>query len=183
MPCHGTRTVLAETPLSSRAARRASWGTPRAKALVLTAFTQSSALSPVLPRYPLVIRRALLSHPSPRHLAGEEKRTLALRHRLLGRRAGVGRRVSRIRQERSVGFVVVLLGGLSGDLLDGTRDGILRAEVVVALGSHAVRGAVRLDANKSGTGESIAAGDYCVCGDFVAGGDCGEGRGVLGEKR
>ena len=82
-----------------------------------------------------------------------------------------------------MGFVVVFLGWISGDLPDGARNGIGRAEAIVALGRGTIRGAVRLATAKSGRGQSVAAGNYCVCGDVIACGACGEGWSLFWQEQ
>lgn len=80
-----------------------------------------------------------------------------------------------------MGFFLVFFGGLSAHLCRVAGARLLRAGSDLAMGRGAVRGAVRLVIAESGAGEFDAAGDYCVWGGVVAGGDCGEGGGVLWE--
>jgi len=146
------------------------------------ALTQHSLLVTSFVRYPIFMLRAMLCLllPPPRD---EEQRNQVLRHCFHGRRSGVDTDFSHLRQERSVGFAVVLFDWISGDLSDGARDGFLRAEAVVALGRDTIRGAVRLAVDKWGRGESSAAGNYCVCGDVIARSSCGEGWGLFWQKQ
>ena len=77
-----------------------------------------------------------------------------------------------------MGCALVFLGGVSDHLCCVAGARILCAGADLAVGIGAVRGAVRVVATDPGAGESAAAGDYCIRGDFVAGGYCGEGGGV-----
>ena len=121
----------------------------------------------------------MLSHLFQHLLADEEERNLALCHYSPDWRAGLDRRVQSLRPAGGMGFVLILLGRLSRHLSSIAGPRLLRTGAVMAMGSRAFCGTVRLVAAESGTGESSAARDFCVRGNFGAGDRSCEDRGVL----